>query len=82
MLDPPRAGIHKSVIGAIREYYSIKKLIYVSCSPESASSNWHDLCVPSSKRFPGVPFRLSRAMPVDMFPQTNHCEMVLEFTRE
>ena len=27
------------------------------------------------------PFRLKKAIPIDMFPHTDHCEMVLLFER-
>lgn len=30
---------------------------------------------------PGVPFLPASAQPVDLFPQTPHCELVLVFTR-
>lgn len=82
ILDPPRAGVHKSVIKAIRECQAIKKLIYVSCQPKSALLNWIQLSRPNSSKFRGNPFRLQKAQPVDMFPQTDHCELVLEFMRD
>jgi tRNA (uracil-5-)-methyltransferase len=81
VLDPPRAGVHPSVIKALRKS-TIKRLIYVSCNPNAASVNWADLCRPATSRLVGSPFRLVRAQAVDMFPHTEHCEMVLEFKRE
>ena len=39
------------------------------------------LCGPPSKKYPGRPFRPSSAQPVDMFPLTPHCEMVMIFDR-
>jgi tRNA (uracil-5-)-methyltransferase len=83
ILDPPRAGTHKSVSKAIRECPFIQRVIYVSCSPKSAMQNWLELTRPenSEKRFRGRPFELQRALPFDMFPQTELCELLLEFTR-
>ena len=73
VLDPPRAGAHKSVIQTILKHDRIKTLVYVSCSPEQASHNWKAL---------ELEFALKRAIPVDMFPQTEHCELVLLFERK
>ena len=34
-----------------------------------------------SRRFHGVPFRLTGAIPVDMFPHTEHCELIMLLER-
>jgi len=81
VVDPPRAGLHQSVVNCLREQASINKIIFVSCSPKQAMNNFLNFVRCKSKRRPGGPFRLTRAIPVDLFPQTPHCEMVLEFTR-
>ena len=47
VLDPPRAGTHKSVIKTIKACTRINRLVYVSCAPEQALSNWVSLCNPS-----------------------------------
>ena len=39
------------------------------------------LCRPRSKRFEGAPFKTVRAVPVDLFPQTPHCELIVELER-
>ena len=39
------------------------------------------LCRPRSNRVKGLPFRPVRAIPVDMFPHTPHCELVVLFER-
>ena len=39
------------------------------------------LCRPSAKKTPGRPFRPTKAIAVDMFPHTNHYELVLLFER-
>ena len=33
------------------------------------------------KKYPGRPFKCIAAQPVDMFPLTNHCEMVMTLER-
>lgn len=39
------------------------------------------LCRPTSKRMKGVPFQMVKAVPVDLFPQTNYCELVVLLER-
>uniref|UniRef100_F6S9Y2 tRNA (uracil(54)-C(5))-methyltransferase n=1 Tax=Monodelphis domestica TaxID=13616 RepID=F6S9Y2_MONDO len=81
IVDPPRAGLHSKVILAIRRAEHLKKLIYVSCNPRAAMSNFVDLCRAPSNRVKGSPFRPVRAVAVDLFPQTLHCEMLILFER-
>lgn len=43
--------------------------------------NWIDFSRPRSKTLRGEPFVLKEAAAVDMFPHTDHIEMVLLFER-
>lgn len=81
IVDPPRAGLHSKVILAIRRAEHLKRLVYVACNAKAAMNNFIDLCRAPSKRVRGAPFRPVRAMAVDLFPQTMHCEMLLLFER-
>ncbi|KAM6155703.1 tRNA (uracil-5-)-methyltransferase homolog A [Rhynchocyon petersi] len=81
ILDPPRAGLHSKVILAIRRATNLQRLLYVSCNPRAAMGNFVDLCRAPSNRVKGTPFRPVKAVAVDLFPQTPHCEMVLLFER-
>ncbi|ORX47174.1 S-adenosyl-L-methionine-dependent methyltransferase [Hesseltinella vesiculosa] len=81
VLDPPRNGVHASVIRAIRESPAIDKVIYISCDAKQALSNFVSLCRPESNRFSGKPFVPKRTAAVDLFPHTQHCELVIEFER-
>uniref|UniRef100_A0A915PR37 S-(hydroxymethyl)glutathione dehydrogenase n=1 Tax=Setaria digitata TaxID=48799 RepID=A0A915PR37_9BILA len=74
VLDPPRAGIHEKVIIGCRALTQLKRIVFVSCNPSLAMKNMVDLCRPTSRKFEGEPFRLTSVTPVDMFPQTSHCE--------
>ncbi|XP_077554103.1 tRNA (uracil-5-)-methyltransferase homolog B-like [Haemaphysalis longicornis] len=60
----------------------IKRLVYISCQPEGAAmDNFVDLCsnLPRARKV-GAPFcLLLLACPVDMFPQTGHCKLLLLF---
>ena len=82
ILDPPRSGVHSSVIQAIRGCSRINRLIYISCHAESAQKNFLDLARPTSKRYEGIPFIPDRAVGVDLFPMTPHAELIMEWSRE
>ncbi|XP_038059198.1 tRNA (uracil-5-)-methyltransferase homolog A-like [Patiria miniata] len=45
------------------------------------SQAWHILCRPISNRSKGIPFRPTKAVAVDLFPHTKHCELVILFDR-
>lgn len=109
IVDPPRVGLHPVVIKALRTHPRIRRLVYISCNPESLMANAIELCTPSSadmmekgqknnrgwrnmssaglarhraKSMPNSePFQPVKAMAVDLFPHTPHCEMVMLLER-
>nr|XP_021576161.1 tRNA (uracil(54)-C(5))-methyltransferase homolog isoform X1 [Ictidomys tridecemlineatus]XP_040139524.1 tRNA (uracil(54)-C(5))-methyltransferase homolog isoform X1 [Ictidomys tridecemlineatus]XP_040139529.1 tRNA (uracil(54)-C(5))-methyltransferase homolog isoform X1 [Ictidomys tridecemlineatus]XP_040139540.1 tRNA (uracil(54)-C(5))-methyltransferase homolog isoform X1 [Ictidomys tridecemlineatus] len=84
VVNPARAGLHYQVVQAIRNCRAIRTLVFVSCKPHGETTrNIIELCCApnSAKKLLGEPFVLSRAVPVDLFPHTLHCELVLLFTR-
>ena len=81
VVDPPRGGLHPSVIRALRMCRPLTHLIYVSCSPGSLANDAEVLCRPESKTTRGMPFHPVQGVGVDMFPHTEHLEMVMLFTR-
>ena len=84
VVNPARAGLHYRVVRAIRNCRTIHTLVFVSCKPHGESTrNFIELCCPpnSAKQLLGDPFVLREAVPVDLFPHTPHCELVLLFTR-
>jgi tRNA (uracil-5-)-methyltransferase len=40
VLDPPRNGVHGSVIRAVRESSQIQKVIFISCDAKQAMQNF------------------------------------------
>lgn len=72
-----------SVIQALREAPQIGKVIYVACQPdhEWVIRNVLALIKPATKRCKGTPFRFKSVIPVDMFPQTAHSELIMKFER-
>ncbi|XVF20221.1 hypothetical protein REPUB_Repub11eG0179200 [Reevesia pubescens] len=108
IVDPPRMGLHPTVIKALRTHERLRRLVYISCNPESLVANAIELCTPSpekvekgkkdnrgwrnmssaglarhrAKSMPvSEPFRPVKAMAVDLFPHTPHCEMVMLLER-
>jgi 23S rRNA (uracil1939-C5)-methyltransferase len=65
--DPPRAGMHEDVIGAIL-FAEPKRIVYVSCNPATQA---RDLQLLDAK------YRVAKVQPVDMFPHTHHVENVV-----
>ena len=88
VVDPPRNGLHSRALRALRKCTLIDDLIYVSCNPSGTLiDNAIDLCRPELLKqkdrdyIKGPHFNLTHAYPVDMFPHTTHCEMVMAFER-
>ena len=72
VVDPPRAGLADGVVESIAAARPLR-VAYVSCNP----STW----ARDATRFEEVGYRLVRAQPVDMFPQTYHVEVASIFER-
>lgn len=82
VVDPARDGLHADVIKTLRMNAKIQRVIYVSCNPTgSLVRDSGVLCAPPTKKYPGTAYFPSSAQPVDMFPSTPHCEMVMTFDR-
>ena len=65
--DPPRAGMHPSVVKRILEIEA-EKIVYVSCN---VATQARDLSGLTEK------YEVERIRPVDMFPHTQHVENVV-----
>jgi 23S rRNA (uracil1939-C5)-methyltransferase len=65
--DPPRTGMHESVVNKILEI-APQKVVYVSCNPATQA---RDLALMDAK------YIVTKVQPVDMFPQTHHIENVV-----
>ena len=82
IVDPPRAGLHRRVIRELRRNHIIKRIVYVSCNPSGTMiDNVVAFCRQEHKQRPGRGFKVTRAIPIDLFPHTEHCEMVLLLER-
>jgi len=70
LLDPPRTGCPPEMLQLLAQARPAQ-ILYVSCHPATLARDLNVLCAK------GV-FELSRIMPLDMFPQTQHVECVAD----
>ena len=71
IIDPPRVGMHKDVVGHVLAH-SPEKIVYVSCNPATLA---RDLEMLASR------YAVLEVTPVDMFPHTYHIESVALLVR-
>ena len=67
--DPPRAGCSKQFLHSLITL-SPKKIVYVSCNPETLARDLYFLTKNG--------YKAEKIQPVDMFPYTKHCEVVVQ----
>lgn len=72
LLDPPRAGALE-LLPAVAAL-SPERVVYVSCHPATLARDLKALCE-------GGRYRVERITPLDMFPQTQHVECVVDLRR-
>ncbi|MBE6809544.1 MAG: 23S rRNA (uracil(1939)-C(5))-methyltransferase RlmD [Ruminococcaceae bacterium] len=73
IMDPPRAGASLEFLRSLVTL-SPKKIVYISCNPETQA---RDLSFLTRKGY-----KVRRIQPVDMFPHTEHVESVVCLSRE
>ncbi|MBO4415309.1 MAG: 23S rRNA (uracil(1939)-C(5))-methyltransferase RlmD [Lachnospiraceae bacterium] len=71
-MDPPRSGSTPEFINAASDL-GIQRIVYVSCDPETL--------VRDLKLFRKRGYSIERVVPVDMFPMTEHIEVVTLLVR-
>jgi len=74
LLDPPRTGCPPEMLSLLAQAQPAQ-ILYVSCHPATLARDLNVLCAH------GV-FELSRIIPLDMFPQTQHVECVADVRRK
>ncbi|PKN70005.1 MAG: hypothetical protein CVU54_08220 [Deltaproteobacteria bacterium HGW-Deltaproteobacteria-12] len=67
ILDPPRVGCSETVLKEIA-FLLPQRLIYVSCNPGTQARD--------VQRLIGFGYKLRRILPLDMFPHTQHIEVI------
>ncbi|MBN1823003.1 MAG: 23S rRNA (uracil(1939)-C(5))-methyltransferase RlmD [Endomicrobiales bacterium] len=73
VVDPPRTGLSSKVIDFIMGRKP-EKIVYVSCNPSTLSRDLLELLKDGS-------YGIDRILPIDMFPQTFHVEVVVSLKR-
>ncbi|MEX0952957.1 MAG: class I SAM-dependent RNA methyltransferase [Nitriliruptoraceae bacterium] len=72
VLDPPRAGAEARVLDDLARLVP-QRIIYVACDVAALARD--------TARLTEHGYRLTRAVPLDLFPMTHHVEVVATFTR-
>jgi 23S rRNA (uracil1939-C5)-methyltransferase len=70
ILDPPRTGCPPELLQALLESRP-SQVLYVSCHPATLVRDLNVLCA-------GDVFQVTKIVPLDMFPQTQHVECVAD----
>lgn len=73
IVDPPRAGCDARVLARIADRLQPRRLVYVSCDPDSLGRD--------ATRLRDLGYTFRHAVMVDMFPHTAHLETVAVFDR-
>ena len=73
MMDPPRSGSNEKFLSSVLTLRP-RTIVYVSCNPQTLARD--------AKHLVQGGYRAVKAVPVDMFPYTEHVETVMLFTRE
>jgi 23S rRNA (uracil1939-C5)-methyltransferase len=71
VLDPPRGGCSPKALEAVIKS-GARTVVYVSCNPEPLARDLKAL---------SAHYKIEAVQPVDMFPQTNHVEVVTKLKR-
>jgi tRNA/tmRNA/rRNA uracil-C5-methylase (TrmA/RlmC/RlmD family) len=73
VLDPPRSGLGASVVQSLAGLRPSPVVVLVSCNPVTLATDLVALA--------RAGYAVERVVPVDMFPQTEHVEVVARLTR-
>lgn len=74
VLDPPRTGCTPDVISELKRH-APKQIVYVSCNPSTFARDCQRLVEDGS-------FQMQTVQGLDMFPQTEHVEVIASLVRK
>ena len=82
IVDPPRGGLHRDVLRAIRCCKGLNRLVYVSCNAQTQMRDMQFLCFATVKKKRNAPpFVPVKCLGADLFPFTSHVESIVFFER-
>lgn len=73
VVDPPRKGCGRELLDSIIAA-SPQRVVYVSCNPATLARDLQHLVDRG--------YVVKEVQPVDMFPQTAHCEVVIKLKNQ
>jgi 23S rRNA (uracil1939-C5)-methyltransferase len=73
ILDPTRAGCEVSVLNSLVKL-NVSRIVYVSCNPTTLA---RDVAFLNERGY-----TLEKVQPLDLFPQTKHCEVVASIIKK
>ena len=72
IMDPPRSGSDEAFLSSVVKL-APKRVVYVSCGPDTLARDLKFLVKKG--------YKVEEATPYDMFPMTNHTEVVVALVR-
>ena len=81
IVDPPRSGLHPTVLRALRTCKGLDRLVYVSCNAQTQVQDMKHLCYEPKNKRTGPCFKPVKAVGADLFPHTTHIESIILFER-
>ncbi|MBR6807034.1 MAG: 23S rRNA (uracil(1939)-C(5))-methyltransferase RlmD [Clostridia bacterium] len=72
VVDPPRRGLSDGMIDVLCKL-AAENVIYVSCNPFTLTRDLKKLCE--------FGYEINEVTPVNMFPRSEHCEVIVSMTR-
>ena len=82
IVDPPRSGLHSTVLKSMRTCKGLDKIIYVSCNAVSMADNLFYLTMPESNKRRAPGFKPVSFYGADLFPDTEHVECLCLLERD
>ena len=81
IVDPPRCGLHKKALLALRQCPQLNRLVYISCNANSLVNDASRYLFNDNDK-KSKPFAPTKWFGVDMFPHTDRCEIVMLMERK
>jgi len=81
IVDPPRSGLHKDVLKALRTCKGLDRIVYVSCNPASQMRDLQALCYETCEKRRAPAFRLKSCIGAVLLLHTNLVKTIVLFKK-